>query len=369
MLGGVDLLFDEAEIEVLSLCAWCKDLPIRNSRNIPAEILEVLQFLGLIRHSRNGLGYRCTPKGYEVLGMAGKEYVQDKSYRSDCDVLERRYQTAEITSFFWRYGADVFCNNAPGSISNNIFLPSFALRRQKHANILGGTKLMGFYYSKEITFIPYYITADNNGIYTDVEQRTFMAETLRCGKTTHIIYTGEGDLVDIINFVECQKERSRKVTTDYYIDALYKFDCPKSIIPLTDDGMRQLRILEIQNYREVIAKNILGKRYSSPINEHSDGRSQTEEIIVGIDCNIARIKEATKSKVKTSIFVLPFQAEAIQRIVKDSNSQCYVLNLEETEEYLSIPHELPDINREPFQTEKGDYIYVPTTWNNKKVRR
>lgn len=195
------MVFTQAEIEVLALCAWCKDLPVNGCRNIPAEILDTLLFLRCIRQSRNGIGYRCTPEGFEILRQAEIEYTQDKSYRSNSDVLLRRLQTAEITSFFWRYGADVFCDHPPAEKQTDIFLPSFALRRKQHANILGGTKLAGFYYSKDIAFIPYYITRENNGIYPDVEQRTFRAETLLCGRHPHIIYTGNGNLQDISDTV------------------------------------------------------------------------------------------------------------------------------------------------------------------------
>ena len=120
--------FNNAEIEVLRLCAWCKDLPVNGCRNIPAEILDSLLRYRLIRLSRNRLGYRCTPDGIAVLDYVGFEYKQDKTYRTDKDVLVRRYQTAEITSFFWRYGADVFQESLPAENRNNIFMPSFYFR-------------------------------------------------------------------------------------------------------------------------------------------------------------------------------------------------------------------------------------------------
>lgn len=156
--------FDTAEIEVLALCAWCRDLPVHGCRNIPAEIINDLLELRLIRQSKNKTGYRCTPEAYELLHRAEMEFTQDKCYRTNADALTRRMQMAEITSFFWRYGADVFLDSPPAEMENNVFLPSFALRRDKHANILGGTKLTGFYYGKDTVFIPYFITEDSNGV-------------------------------------------------------------------------------------------------------------------------------------------------------------------------------------------------------------
>lgn len=363
------MVFIQAEIEVLALCAWCKDLPACGCRNIPLRVIEVLKDYSLIKQTRNQLAYRVSPAGYELLSRNGFDYTDENLYRSVGATLARRLQTAEITSFFWSYGADVFLDSPPAETGVNVFLPSFALRRQKHANILGGTKLTGFYYGKDTVFIPYFIAEDNNGIYPEVEQRTFRSETLLCGKRPHIIYTGEGDLQQIIKTVSYKKERSRKSTTVYYKDAMDNFNCPVALIPLTADGMRQLRILSVPDYRQRLVKNILGADYLPPTSTQSDGRNKTENIIIGIDCNILRFENAVKSKRPTKIFVLPFQAEAVQKIVAGSKAQCFVLNLQETEEFLGLSNTLPEINNKPFQTEKGEYIYVPALGKGKKDRR
>ena len=363
------LLFDKAEIEVLRLCAWCKDLPADRCRNIPADILETLVSFKLIRLSRNGLGFRCTPEGFALLQGAEMDYVQDKSYRSDSDALKRRYQTAEITSFFWRYGTDVFAQAPPTEKEAHIFLPSFALRRKQHANILGGAKLTGFYYTEDTVFVPYFIAKDNNGIFPEVEQRTFRSDTFLQGRQPHILYTGEGSLNEIIDAVAFRKARSSKSTTAYYIDAIDRFHCPVALMPLTEDGMRQLRILSVPNYRQRLVKNILGNEYLPPVSPQSDGRNQTEDFIIGIDCNISRFETAVKSKRPTSIFVLRFQAEAVRKITEGTNAKCFYLNMEQTENFLGLPNELPTIDHTPFQTGKGNYVNVPPLGKGKKTGR
>ncbi len=363
------MTFDKAEIEVLALCAWCRDLPVHGCKNIPAEIIEILLKTRLIRQSKNGLGYRCTPEAFELLHRAEMDFSQDKTYRTNSDAIARRMQMAEITSFFWRYGADVFKNSPPAENEFNLFLPSFVFRRQKHSNILGITNLTGFYYTKDTVFIPYFIAKENNGVYPDVEQRTFRAETLLSGRHPHIIYTGDGSLNEIVETVSYKKERSKKSTTLYYKDAMDKFNCPIALVPLTEDGMRQLRILSVPDYRQRLIKNILGNDYLPPNSLQSDGRTKTEDFIIGIDCNILRFENAVKSKKATNIFVLPFQAEAVQKIVHGTNVNCYVLNLQETEEFLGLPNTLPEIDKKPFQTEKGEYINVPFLRKVKKNRR
>ena len=361
--------FNNAEIEVLRLCAWCKDLPVNGCRNIPAEILDSLLRYRLIRLSRNKLGYRCTPDGITVLDYVGFDYKQDKTYRTDKDVLVRRYQTAEITSFFWRYGADVFQESLSAENRNNIFMPSFVLRRQQHANILGGTMLTGFFYTENTVFIPYFVSKDADGIYPDVEQRTFRADMLLRGRKPHILYTGAGNLKKLIETVSYKKERSNKVTTTYYKDAMGLFNCPVAIVPMDEDGMRQLRILSVPDYRQRLMKNLLGEDYLPPTSPMFDGRTKSENFIIGFDCNIFRFENAVKTKKPTSIFVLPSQEDYVAKLVDGTNAKCFVIKFEDAERYYGLPHELPALDRTPFQTGKGGYVDVPLLGKNKKAGR
>lgn len=351
--------FSRAEIEVLALCAVCKDLPVNGCRNIPQDILSVLIFLGLIRHSKSKIGYRITPKGAEILGLAEMDYIQDKSYVSDTEKVARRLQTAEITSFFWRYGIDVFSEYQPAEKSRKVFLPSFVFRRQSATNILGASRLLGFYYTPETVFIPYYITKDNKGFYPNVEQRTFYAETLSLKRRPHIIFTGEGELKDIIEAITTHNPKPERNTAIYYDDGMDEIICPISIIPLNEYGMRQLRILEIPDYKQRLLNAILENEYLPPDNELFDGRDKTTNYAIGIDCNIKRFEKIVKSNLPANVVVLPFQAEIVQSYLEGSKAICYTLQLDDIEVALGIRKHLPAVDNRPFITEKGKYVDVP----------
>jgi len=101
------MLFTQAEMEILRLCAWCKELPTRKSENLPTETINELVWRGLLRVSRNKLSYRLTPYGYKTLQKAGFECSMDNAYRTDEHIIARRHQGAETALFFNRFGADV----------------------------------------------------------------------------------------------------------------------------------------------------------------------------------------------------------------------------------------------------------------------
>lgn len=365
------MIFTHAEIDVLRLSAWCKDLP-KDTGNIHAEMITLLCGLGLLRQSRCGLSWRTTPEGHKVLQKAGFDYTPDKQYRGRGSVLTRRLETAEIIGFFWRLGADVFRDTPDTEKSALPFLPSFALRRKNYANVLGGTRLAGFLYNGDTAFIPYYITPESEGLYANVERRTFQAETLLGSRSPVVLYTGTGDLEQLIEAVTAKRYKKEKSTTDDYLTALEKFGCPAALTPLNESGLRQLRILGMPSYKEKLIRQILGNDYLPPGALWCDGRSKAtkEDFLIGIDCNITRFAKAiTQMDTRLHIVLLSSQSSAVQNYLRGQNAVLHPIQEETAENILGIPHELPLPNNEPFQTGKGDYLYGTPLREDKKAGR
>lgn len=365
------MIFTQADIGVLRLCAWCKDLPAPICRNIPADTLEWLEILSYIRKAESGPSYRMTPKGISFLEQIGFSVSSDGQYRSG-DILGRRLQTAEITAFFWRFGVDVFCEAPRAEKGTETFLPSFALRRKEASNILGGSRLCGFYYTDNTVFVPYYIAPDNEGIYPGVEQRTFRAESLSLGKAPHILYTGNGSLGDILRLVQSEKVKKEKCTTDSFKAATPKFNCPVAVVPLDENGMRQLRILGTPDYKELILRSLLGKNYLPPVISQSDGRNKENKTtyIVGFDCNISRFESVIQQcKGEPHIILLSTQFNTIEPYFYGRNVAVSAVDITDVERLLGIPDTLPQLPETPFLTGKGETIYVPPIRQTEKVRR
>ncbi len=354
------MIFTHAEIDVLRLAAWCKDLPAGSAEIFPQEIVELLCSMGLIRQSRCGLSYRTTPKGYDLLQKGGFDYAPDKQYRGNGSVLARRLETAKTTGFFWLCGADVFLTAPDTEKEGLTFLPSFALRRKTYANVLGGTRLAGFLYTAETAFIPYYITPESEGVYANVEHRTFRAESLLCGRTPVVLYTGAGTLEQLIRNVTAPRRKKERSTTDSYFAALDKFGCPAAVMPMNESGMRQLRILSVPGYKGKLLRQLLGKNFLPPVLQQSDGRSKqtNDHFFIGIDCNIARLRDAImQTDTKLHIIILSTQAPALQTYLTGQNAVLHPIEAEAAEEILGVPHELPHLDTSPFLTGKGEYLY------------
>lgn len=322
------MFFSKAEMDLLRLAAWCKDLPSKTPLLLERPLQTLLK-LGLLRHSKSLLSYRATPPGQMVLQEAGFSYPQDKQYRGKGDILTRRLQLAKLCLFFYRCGGDVFLTSPSENAS--VFLPAFALRRQAAANILGGSRLGGFYYSRNTTFIPYVIPSENAGVYPNVEERTFTADRLLAGRQPVVLYTG-GSVRQI--WRDSQTEKGKN--TQSFLEAARYYSCPVCCVPLSEQGIRQFRIISHPDY------GTLEKRMQLP-----------KDYRLAIGCDLMEIaRPAARHWV-----ILSSQLEDLSACLAGKQVILHPIEPENIEQLLGIRH--TPANSTPFQTKGGGYIHVP----------
>ena len=142
----------------MGLCALCKDLPVNVGTEDEEILLENLESLGLLRKSRNGLSFRVSTYGYDYLQSIGLIFERDKTYLGKSKALYRRLEAAKTTYFFLKSGVDIFNGLSSDKTNDNLYVPSFLYRRQSSSNILGVTRMLGFFYLRDVMFVPYFIS-------------------------------------------------------------------------------------------------------------------------------------------------------------------------------------------------------------------
>lgn len=344
------LLFTRAEIDWLKIGAVCKDLP----PDIWTQTAQTLLRLGLIRPNRQGTSYRLTPEGYKLLDRIGFPYFRDKTYRCDPAVIQRRMQTAELMLFLDRLGADVFLQSPADKKEALSFLPSVMLRQKTASNVLGNTRLYGFVYAPETVFIPYRITEDDRGLYAQNEERIYHVNSLLRGRKPNVIYTGQSTPENLMQTLMRQKPKGKRDHTDSYLSAMQRFSCPVCLVPLSDNGLRQLRIMTVPGYREKLCRYLLGSQYGKPDNQWHDAvhSRSGEQYQIGIDLNC---KDFNKGLPK-HLIVLDFQRETAQKLLIGQDIILHTIEIKKVEQILELPIALPDLSAEPYRTEEGGYL-------------
>ena len=356
------MLINHAEMDVLRLAAWCKDLPQNTPQCLHADTWNMLLRMGYLQSNRSGICHRPAAKALDLLQSAGYDYPQDTRKLSGGSALTRRLELTELVLFLYSMGADVFLEGPTQQRPTISFLPSFTFRRAKGSNVLGGTRLTGFLYAPQITFIPYYISSGREGIYPHIEQMTFSMEHLNDHQTPAVIYIGKPDLPDLLRNVIHAAEVKFKSGAVTYQQAMGMFTAPVCFVPLSADGARQLRIMCQPDYRKEITRVFLKKNGCAPSEftwcDAIDNKTG-DPFLVGVDMNLKGFDRAlgfAKGKM-LRIAVLDFQYESAASYLKDKEVSLSAMPLGNVEKLLSLSG-LPGPDITPYQTKEGGYINV-----------
>ncbi len=152
----------------------------------------------------------------------------------------------------------------------------------------------------------------------------------------------------------------KKQTYDTYAESFEKFECPIVIIPMNENGIRTLEVLKLKDYRTQIAKAVLGQDYLPTQNDYTDAISKStgENYIVGIDCNIPRMKKAMELNTGApNIIAFDYQVNTINKYCR---GDVYEIDISEVERVFRPHRKIERKNDKAFQIKDGDYVQVPT---------
>lgn len=356
------MMFTRGEVETLGLCALCKDLPVNVGTENEEILLENLESLGLLRKSRNGLSFRVSTYGYDYLQSIGLIFERDKTYLGKSKALYRRLEAAKTTYFFLKSGVDIFNGLSSDKTNDNLYVPSFLYRRQSSSNILGVTRMLGFFYLRDVMFVPYFISEDDSGIYTDVEEKTFSSKIILNNYKPTVLFTADGSLFDVMKIGLKKQSKNEKLHSETFAQAIEKFRTPVAFVTLDSYGLDAINIMSVKDYRTKLARLILMNDYESPTLKYSDGvdAKTKENLIIGIDSNVWAMKEVIRNSDKTThIVLLPFQQKPIGRFLKGENARLHTLNVQDINSMLRISNREFKLSNEPYITKEGGYAYVP----------
>ena len=350
------MLLTNAEMDLLRLCGWCKDLPAY-SQYLDCSDFKALLLTGLLFNSRNGQSVRLTNEGRNLLETVGYVYEKDNTVRSVGSRLTKRLETSELMLFLFQGKTDVFCSSVPDRNSPLSFLPAFALRREKNKNPLGTARFNGMLYTKNTATALYYISEQNDGLYPETERNTFSMNILTGGRKSAAAFTGAGELGELLTFAQRKTTNSRALP---YFDAVRRLDCSVSFFPLSENGARQMRIMSVKEHRRLIAQNILKKKYTPPEHRWYDAGGK---ILVGIDLDFPRMETAAEYGVH--IFLLDWQVDAAKEILRGKKAVLHPIKTGEAEELLGLSPELHTKETKPYVTKEGELLSAPIKMDSK----
>ena len=121
-----------------------------------------------------------------------------------------------------------------------------------------------------------------------------------------------------------------------------------------------MEVLKLKDHRTQIAKAVLGEDYLPPKSGHTDAISKStgENYIVGIDCNIPRMKKAMALDIGApNIITFDYQVSTIKKYCWGEVKR---INIAEVERVFRLHRKCKSDNDKVFKTKDGTmYEYLP----------
>lgn len=325
--GGICVIYDTADIDLLRLAGTVKNLPTDlpiyfQCDTLSPSKIHLMRQVHLLAENRNHLSFSLTPQGYAVLQALGYQYTAD-TRQPALAKLERRLQSARATMLFYRAGFNVYVDRIADLAESPSYLPSNALRRDTTSSttrVFGGARYVGIAHDTGSAYLAHYI--DDAMMYFSSEMRMFNTVTApyACRPAVLYLHTNYLNAVHLLTghkaFARAKNRGSDAAT---YRVAAERTEYPLHIIETTDVGARQLLMLRKQDYRARLTQYALqSEQYLPPLDDAPmlDALLGMTPMIVCVDMDLTRIRAAVKYARKRglpslAVVALPRQLDAL----------------------------------------------------------
>ena len=376
MEGGVTVIFDRRDYEILRLCGLCRYLPTGLDRKFAAPYLAAEAFAslrehGLIKQQSDGSSWKLTYDGRVILAEMGHTYAEDKRLDLKRPAYRRRLRNALWNVMLFLAGIDVFHESAKSLAGMDTgYLSSLMLRTDDNQRMLAGTRFLGVLRLHDTAYVPYFLESEADWIVPGYERETFSAEIsgLREVRDTRLILAGNSleELWRAIHPAHPSEPLPRGMRR--FDRALEELGCDFSLVPIGRNGVVQLSVMKLCRYRERLAEALgCGLQIPRQLSE-CDGIADGVPHIIAIDFNVKRIVRALRqiqrfdSGIIPKICCLPFQRSTMFKLLRRYGAQKAVVMAVDLQSICDV---FPEIEQEPpkqtpYMNKEGEYVSANT---------
>ncbi len=293
------MIFSCADIELLRLTGWCKDLPLAAAGQefLPDEIA-ALADLGYLTVTK-AKALRLRAAGTRLLDGLGIPLPSNKWPTSKDHILTRRYQAASILITCHRAGLQVYADCLAALKTPPVFLSSAAVRRNEElgGNVFHGTRFAGILHLPGWSYIVHYVMPGAGGISYLNEMKSFHSVTASLDTLSGMVYAGPCyDQIwrEVSEGALPRAGPKRAGMLQSYGEAYTDTTLPVHLVSCDGTGALQLAVMCQPDYRSRLARLVLGTRFRPPDEglPDCDGLSRDRPFLIAVDMDLKRIERA-----------------------------------------------------------------------------
>ena len=360
------MLFTVREVDVLRLLCWCQNVKPEDLNKISTETeRENLIALGFAKlHERSGT-LTITESGKAFLHVLLEGEVPNLAFSYRPELIERRVRLSRVVLTAYYAGINVFTTGASSlSARSSLFLTS--VTRNSGRNSWGSARVGAIAHLGNTYYAVHYICPGIGRMAVNDELKAFHNHTnFGVGTNRAFLFAGP-TYNDVIEELKIYGEK-KDTKLIRYGDVYRGLTSPIHLLSCDETGARQLQIMGVPNYRELLARIILKSHYVPPPANRTmyDALYQGVPFVMAADMNLRRIDAAVETArsdgiSQIALAALPEQVEAVlnRRYRETGKARVFTITDAALRELLgsTAPYTPPDL---PFYTSEGSVLDVP----------
>lgn len=247
-------------LPAMRLIGWCKNVDRETAYRFRGifrpSIMRTIAEKKYLRPYSESYGWRLTPIGYTWLAEQGFPMQADQHTQR----VKRRFENAEVILTMYGTDIDPFADETTKLKETNRYLPAAVLRAKDGRHPLGSNQVTGFLHLGSTLFAVHYPkSAQRVVIQREIDcAQSFM---LGCGCTEQAYFLCGSSYADIYRALldDQPLQNSKRVRYAQF----YQQISPAYLLPCNKDGVLQLRLMKLPQYRARLAR-MLGTPVTEP---------------------------------------------------------------------------------------------------------
>lgn len=363
------MFYSNYDCDFLRLCGLCRYIPTDLHKRFDSiifhkDVISYMQTYRLIKKQSDKKSFKLTDYGRKVLLDMNWRFKQDARMNIHRNGYKRKVDSAKLTILLHLAGINVFCKNLHDLNENEIgYIVKTEMYDEYSQKVLANTRFLGLLKIHDTVYVPYYVEGYDDWILPNYERETFMRliNELKNVRNVKIMLVGENLrnlYLNTVFFNPPTEELGQG--KEYFKVALEKLGGDIVWVPLNQDGVLQMSILMIPDYKERIIKAMKATE-SAPEYNLCDAIVKNYPMVVSLDMNIKNkfpaIRQALKvdKEHKAVIACMESQKENVVKILRYFKENCLVFGITHAE------------LRGVFKDDIKDYIPEPYLVNGKMI--
>ena len=359
------MIFTTRDLDILRFLRWCRFVLAEDLTDVFSKIeVQNLEILRLIKLYLPAQAYTLTAAGNRLLDAAFPKLpaAVAPAYKA-ADTL-RRIRQAKLMATVYQAAVSVFTTDVSALNERAMFLPMIA--RNRGSNPWGSTRVVALLHTGDLMCAIHWVAPGIGCVALADELTAFQNHTAAISaKQRTMIFTASSYEEILAELDAGQANQNTRLQTYREV-----YDClklPLFLLPCSETGCLQLRIMGVPNYRELLARIILKSHYVPPPVDRSmyDALYQGVPFIMAADMNLRRIDAAVETArsdglPQIALAALPEQVETVlnRRYRETGKARVFTITDAALRELLgsTAPYAPPDL---PFYTSEGSVLDVP----------